>query len=181
MNNLNFNNKQLQQINAYLSYTSLVAISNFFQTILYFLIVPTAVFTAAYLIEEIDFFNFNQIWTNLMIINMIVFLLNLLITTMLLRVANQFSFYQIRHQISILNKIDHHEYPIYRFKTLPYFYYLLLLTIILFTLAYGFKTNWINDSFNEQAKPLQFVTIAFNCTNVVISWSQFRHSYRIRI
>ena len=61
MNNLNFNNKQLQQINAYLSYTSLVAISNFFQTILYFLIVPTAVFTAAYLIEEIDFFNFNQI------------------------------------------------------------------------------------------------------------------------
>ena len=180
MNRLNFNNEQLQQIKAYFKYTSWVAISNFFQTILYFLIVPTTVFTTAYLIEEIDF-NFNQIWTNLMIINIIVFLLNLLITTMLLRVANQFSFYQIRHQISILNKIDHNTYPIYRFKTLPYFYYLLLLTIILFTLGYAFKTNWINDSFNEQAKPLQFITIAFNCTNLAINWSQFQHSYRIRI
>lgn len=180
MNRLNFNNEQLQQIKDYFKYTSWVAISNFFQTILYFLIVPTTVFTTTYLIEEIDF-NFNQIWTNLMIINIIVFLSNLLITIMLLRLTKQFSFQQISHQILILNKIDHNKYPIYRFKTLPYFYYLLLLTIILFTLGYAFKTNWINDSFNEQAKPLQFVTIAFNCTNVVISWSQFQHSYRIRI
>ena len=76
-----------------------------------------------------------------MIISAIIFLLNLLVTTKLLRLAKQFSFRQIEHQILILNKIDPNEYPIYRFKTLPYLYYLLLLTIILFTIGYAFKTN----------------------------------------
>ena len=177
---LNVNNKQLQQIKAYFKYTSWVAISNFFQTFLYFLIVPTTIFTAAYLINDIDF-NFNQIWTNLVIINAIIFLLNLLVTTNLLRLAKQFSFRQIEDQILILNKIDPNEYPIYHFKTLPYLYYLLLLTIILFTIGYAFKTNWINDRFNEQAKTLQFVTIALNCTKLIINCSQLQHSYRIRI
>lgn len=177
---LNINNEQLQQIKAYFKYTSWVAISNFFQTILYFLIVPTTLFTAAYLSNDIDF-NFNQIWTNLVIVNTIIFLLNLLIKTNLLRLAKQFSFQQIEDQILILNKIDHNKYPIYHFKTLPYLYYLLLLIIILFTIGYAFKTNWINDRFNEQAKTLQFVTIALNCTNLVINYSQLQHSYRIRI